>query len=119
MLPTAFDKPDKPARQFSNAVDLPSVDSILRDQFAANPEGDSASKNKVECILLIHASCGDQRKVGKHAMKRSNVGLAVNLSARDHLYEIAALFPGPDDLGRSEVSWKYDDVLLYSKFDQL
>src|ERR1700730_7757182 len=119
MLPATFDKSDKPACQFSNAVHLPPANSILRDQFAADPEGDGARKNKVECILLIHASCCDQRKVGKHPMKGSNVGLTSNLCARDHFYEIAVRFPGCDDFGGREDSRKYDDVLLCSKVDQL
>ena len=70
MLPATFDEPHKPACQFSNAVHLPSADRLMRDQFAANPECDGASKNKVGCILLIDAACGDQRKVGKHAMTK-------------------------------------------------
>ena len=62
MSPTTLYETDKPARQFSDAVRLPSANCVLGDQFAADSEGDSTSKNKVECVLLVHAAPRQSRE---------------------------------------------------------
>ena len=119
MLPATLDEANEPACQFSNAIYLPSADGILRDQFAAYPERDGARNDVLRSSLLVNTAGGNQGKMGKHPVKRANVGVAAKLSAWDDLDEIAASLPRRDNFGRSQGTRKYDHLVELGKFDHL
>lgn len=118
MISATLYEAHKSARQFANPVGLLSANGVLGNQFAVDPEGDGTRKNIAECILLVYAPGGDQRKARKHQVKGSNIGLTADLAARHDLNEVDTFFPSRNDFSRSEGSRKHNNLVLYGKFDE-
>jgi hypothetical protein len=93
MFPARFHIAQKSPGQIANPTRLAMAYRFGGEQFTTDAERCGPGEDEFGCVLLTHASRGDQRNVREHPMEGSNVGFTANLGAGNNLDEIRSI-PG-------------------------
>ena len=117
VLAASLDEAQEAAREFTDTLDLATVDRLRGDQFSADSERHCARDDEVGRVLLMHPAGGHQRNLRVHAMEGGNVRFTANLRAGNNLDEIGFRFPCGDDFRRGQRAGNDHHILFGGKLD--
>jgi len=107
----------KAVRQFANSTLLPFLHSFTGNKLAPDAQRNRSCQDEVGGSLLIYASCGDQRNLGKGTFQGPDVTIAADLCTRKNLYEIRSRLIRSDDFRGSEGAGHHGQVSGGGEFD--
>ena len=89
LFASLFHQPCETARQFVDAMRLPSCNGFGGNQFCANADGGRARQNEVSRGLLIHAARRNQRNLWQGSVQGLDVLVPTDWTARKDFDEIS------------------------------